>query len=170
MQSRRSLALAVAGLLAIGGIAYLSTLASGTITIEVWDAPFGWDRLTVVFSDIQVHRAGAENESGWSSLPLSTTEVDFMALGNLTRILALDRAPAGKYTQIRIVVNSVTGVMNGTSVELIVPDHELKIITPFDLPGGGSITVTLDFDLASSIHAAGDKWIFRPVLGEIVIH
>ena len=134
------------------------------------DAPVQWEHLNVVFSDIRVHRADAGNQSGWTSLPLSTTEIDFMALGNLTKVLALDRAPAGKYTQIRIVVDSVDGVLaDGTSVTLLVPDRELKTVTPSVLPGGGSTTVTLDFDLASSIHPANGMWIFRPVLGSIQI-
>ncbi len=170
MTPRRVFAFALSGLIVIAGIAYLSTFASGTITVRVRDAPVGWQHLTVVFSEIQVHRADAGNPSGWMSLPLSTPQIDFMALGNLTKVLALDRAPAGKYTQIRLVVDSVEGVLaDGTPVSLRVPDGELKTVTPFDLPGGGSITVTLDFDLASSIHPAGDAWIFRPVLGAIQI-
>lgn len=170
MTPRRAFAVAVASLLVIAGIVYLSTFASGTIVVRVRDAPAAWQHLNVTFSDIQVHRADAGNDSGWMSLPLSTSEIDFVALGNLTKVLSLDRAPAGKYTQIRIVVDSVEGMLaDGTPVSLLVPDHELKTVTPFDLPGGGSVTVTLDFDLASSIHAANGTWIFRPVLGSIQI-
>jgi len=163
-------AMAVAGLLLIGGLAVLGSVSSGTIYVYVRDAPAEWRQLNVVFSDIQVHRANAGNESGWIHLPLSSPTIDFVALGDLSKLLALDRAPAGKYTQLRLVVNSVDGILNdGTPVALIVPSGELKTTTPFDLPGSGAVTVTLDFDLASSIHSAGGKWIFRPVLGSIQI-
>src|SRR5213080_4007030 len=102
--------------------------------------------------------------------PSVLSEHRFRGPANLTRLLALDRAPAGKYTQLRLVVNSVEGILSdGTPVTLIVPSGELKTTTPFDVPGSGAVRVTLDFDLASSIHAAGGQWIFRPVLGSIQI-
>ncbi len=160
----------VIGLLLIAGIAYLGSFASGTIYIYVRDAPTNWKHLTVVFSDIQVHRAAADNASDWISLPLFSPTIDFVALGNLTKLLALDRAAAGKYTQLRLVVDSVNGVLaDGTPVTLIVPDGVLKTVLPFNVPGSGAVTVTLEFDLASSIQAAGGKWIFRPVLGSIQV-
>ena len=163
-------ALAVTGLLLIAGLAFLGSITSGTLYVYVRDAPVDWKHLNVVFSDIQVHRANAGNDSGWIHLPLSSPNIDFVALANLTRLLALDRAPAGKYTQLRLVVNSVEGVLdNGSSVNFDVPSGELRTTTPFEVPGSGSVTITLDFDLASSIHAAGGTWIFRPVLGSIQI-
>lgn len=170
VRPRTVFAIAVTGLLLIGGLAFMGSITSGTLYVYVRDAPIDWRQLNVVFSDIQVHRAGGGNESGWLHLPLSAPSIDFVALANLTRLLALDRAPSGKYTQLRLVVNSVDGVLNdGTHVTLVVPSGELKTTTPFDVPGSGAVTVTLDFDLASSIHFAGGKWIFRPVLGSIQI-
>ena len=170
MTPRRAFALAVAALLAIISVASLGTYASGTIKIAVRATPLNWQHLSVVFSDIQVHRANAGNASGWTSLPLSTTQIDFVGLGNVTQLLSLDRATPGKYTQLRVAINSVEGVLpNGTHVTVTVPDGELMTVTPFDLAGGGSVTLTLNFDLASSIHGAGDKWIFRPVLGSVQI-
>lgn len=170
MTPRRGFALAASALLAIAGLAYIGTLASGSIVVFVRDAPVSWSELNVHFSDVRVHRADAGNESGWISLPLTSPTIDFVALGDLTEQLALHRAPAGKYTQIRIVVSSVDGVLeDGPAVILTVPDGVLKIVTPFDLSSGGTTAITVDFDLADSIHLAGDKWIFRPVLGSVQI-
>jgi len=167
---RTVFAMAVTGLLLIAGLAFLGSVTSGTLSVYVRDAPAEWKQLNVVFSDIQVHRANAGNDSGWIHLPLSSPNIDFVALGDLPKLLALDRAPAGKYTQLRLVVNSVYGVRNdGTHVTFLIPSGELKTTTPFDVPGSGAVSVTLDFDLASSIHSAGGAWIFRPVLGSIQI-
>ena len=103
-------------------------------------------------------------------MPLSTPQIDFVGLGNVAQLLSLDRAAPGMYTQLRIVIDSVDGVLaNGTRVALIVPDGRLVTVTPFELAGGGAVTITLNFDLESSIHSAGDKWIFRPVLGSVQI-
>src|SRR2546426_10421811 len=128
--------MAVVGLLLVAGIAYLGSFASGTLSIYVRDAPADWKHLTVTFSDIQVHRAAAGNASGWASLPLSSPTIDFVALGNLTKLLALDRAAAGKYTQLRLVVGAVGGgVADGTALTLSVPDGVLQALPPFTLPG-----------------------------------
>ena len=170
IRPRTVFAMAVTGLILIAGFAFLGSVTSGNLYVYVRDAPADWRQLNVVFSDIQVHRADAENDSGWIHLPLSSPTIDFVALANLTRLLAFDRAPAGEYTQLRLVVNSVDGVLNdGTPVTFVVPSGELKTTTPFDVPRSGSVRITLDFDLASSIHSAGGEWIFRPVLGSIQI-
>src|SRR3989441_9993236 len=145
MRPRAVFAMAVAGLLLIGGIAFLGSVTSGTLYVYVRDAPAEWKQLNVVFSDIQVHRANAGNESGWIHLPLSSPTIDFVALANLTRLLALDRAPAGTYTQLRLVVNSVAGILSaGTPATLSVRRAGPKTPRPFDQPGGGAVRVTLN--------------------------
>src|SRR2546422_11502437 len=160
--------MAVVGLLLVAGISYLGAFASGTLYIYVRDAPADWKHLTVTSSDIQARRAAAGNASGWTSLPLSSPTIDFVALGNLTKLLALDRAAAGKYTQLRLVVGAGGGVLaDGTPITLIVPDGVLKTVLPFTIPGSGAVSGTLHFGLARSIHPAGGAWIFRPVLRAI---
>jgi len=162
---------ALGALLLAGGTAYyLTAYASGTLVILVRDAPADWSRVLVTFSEVRVHRADAANESGWVNLSIREGAIDFLALGNLTKVLAMDRIPAGKYTQIRIVVASVTGTLSGgSSVNLIVPDGILKTEQPFELKPGGTTTITFDFDLAHSIHQAGDQWYFVPVLGSVLV-
>ncbi|HEX9340318.1 MAG TPA: DUF4382 domain-containing protein [Thermoplasmata archaeon] len=170
MTTRRAFALAVAGLIVTVAVASLGAYSAGTIKIGVRATSLSWQHVNVVFSDIQVHRANAGNASGWISLPLSTPQIDLVGMGSVTQLLSLDRAPPGKYTQLRIVINSVSGVLaDGTPVNVTVPDGELKTVTPFDLAGGGSVTITLNFDLANSIHGADGEWTFRPVLGSLDI-
>ncbi len=120
---------------------------------------------------MDIHAANGTNESGWISLKVTSASIDFVALGNLTKVLALDEVAAGKYTQIRIVVTRVAGVTaGGVPVNMTIPDQGiLKTATPFTLPAGGSATITLEFDLADSIHLVGGDWFFKPVLGAIQV-
>src|SRR5256885_3166375 len=67
MRPRTVFAMAVTGLLFIAGLAFLGSVTSGTVYVYVRDAPANWRQLNVVFSDIQVHRADAGNDSGWSN-------------------------------------------------------------------------------------------------------
>ncbi len=158
------------GIILVGaGLAYyISSTATGTLAVQVRDVPMDWSSVSVTFTQVSVHPANAANNSGWITLNLTETRIDFLALGNLTKLLALDRVPAGMYTQIRIVVASAAGVpSSGGPVTMSVPDGILKTTTPFNLRGGGSTTVTLDFDLTRSIHEANGVWIFTPVLGQV---
>lgn len=172
LSDRRKLFAIAGGLVLVlaGVVWYAGTVSSGTLRILVKDAPADWAHVNVTFSEVRVHRANASEDSGWHSLSLETTTIDFIELGNLTRLLALDRIPAGKYTQIRIVVAKVEGTfVGGGPVSLSVPDGILKTTTPFDLPGGGEATVTLDFDLSRSLVENANGWTFKPVLGSIQV-
>ncbi len=147
---------------------YLTATATGTLAIQVRDAPAQWSAITVTFSQVGVHPANADNASGWVYLNLTETRIDFLAVGNLTKLLALDRVAPGTYTQVRILVASVEAVpTSGTPVAMSVPDGVLKTTTPFTIRGGGTTTVTLELDLARSIRQANGQWIFTPVLGQI---
>lgn len=169
---RRVLAVWVLGaaLVAAGTAAYLTFPASGTLVIQVRDALGSFSHLYVTFSEVRVHPAGGANDSVWQRVNLSVSTIDFAALGNLTKVLGMDRLPAGTYTQLRIVVSAASGTLvGGASVPLLVPDGIVKTTTPFDLARGGTTTVTLDFDLARSVVWSGGTWTFKPVLGPVVV-
>ncbi len=168
----RAWAVVLVGLsLVAGGVGfYLVSTATGTVAIQVRDAPAQWSAITVTFFQVGVHPANADNASDWIFLNLTETRIDFLALGNLTKLLALDRVAPGTYTQVRIVVTSVEAVpTTGTPVTMSVPDGVLKTTTPFTVHGGGTTTVTLELDLARSIRQANGVWIFTPVLGQITV-
>jgi hypothetical protein len=169
VRARVALVIILGFILVSAGLAYyLTTTSTGTLAIRIHDVPASWSHVTVTFSQVAVHPANAANDSGWIVLPLAETQIDFLALGNLTTLLALDRVAPGAYAQIRIIVASVQGVLvGGASVSMTVPDGSVQTATPFTVQGGGATTVTLDLDLSLSIRPAGELWIFTPVLGRI---
>jgi hypothetical protein len=141
---------------------------SGTVSIFVKDAPTDWKYVNVTFSEVKIHKADAGNESGWQTLSIKNGTIDLLSLTNVSELLASSNVSVGKYTQIRIVVISATGVMlNGTSVIFTVPSGELKTTHPFNVTSGQTKALTLDIDLEHSIVHNSQGWIFKPVLGAV---
>jgi len=166
------LAIVIALVVVVGGagIYLMSTASAGTATVSIYvkDLPADWTHVNVTFSEVKIHAANAGNKSGWHTLELQTQTLDLASLTNMSELLASGNVSAGKYTQIRIVVESVTGTLsNGTVVDFIVPSGELKTTHPFNVTEGNTQTLTLDIDLSHSITHDSDGWKFKPVLGSI---
>jgi len=182
------MAIVIACLVVIGG-AFIALLSwsddtptaekQGTVVISIKDAPANWTHLNVTFSEVRIHASdgvdngsdNATNATGWISLKLNETKtLDLLSLTNASALLASGNVTVGKYTQIRIVVTNVTGVMeDGTNVTFKVPSGELKINHPFNVTEDETSTLTLDFDLAKCVHQTGNgDWIFTPVIGSVV--
>ncbi len=153
------------------GVAYLvSTTATGTVAVEIHDVPGSWSQVSVTFSQVSVRPAGAANGSGWIPVPLQASEIDFLSLGNLTTLLAVGRLAPGAYDGLRVVIDSVSGVLtSGMPVALAVPNAILEAAVPFALQGGGRTTLTLDLDVAQSIQQTSLGWSFTPVLGAVEV-
>jgi hypothetical protein len=140
----------------------------------------------VTFSIVKIHQAGfddenetddnstdqndtAKDDGGWHVLEMGERTLDLAALVDVSELLAAGNVSVGKYTQIRIVVESVTGTLeNGTLVNFRVPSGVLKIIRPFTIEEDQTTSLTVDIDLSKSIVEQKDGWAFRPVLGSIV--
>lgn len=169
MNAKVPFVLALGLVVVLAGVAVLMTAnAQGTLVVLVKDTPSDFSHVIVTFDQVAVHPANANNSSEWLTVNITNGQVDFIALGNLTQQLGLQKLPAGKYTQIRILVKTVTATLpGGVSVDMVVPSHELKTTTPFNLSAGGVTTITVDFDLAHSIHQAGNTWYFTPVIGSV---
>lgn len=157
--------------LIVAGVAYyVSIAATGTLAIQVRDTPVTWSHVVVTFDQVSVHPAGAANGTGWVPLTLQVTQIDFLALGNLTRLLTLDRLAPGTFTAIRILVSAVSGVLSsGIPVVMTVSDGVLETTASFAVRGGSTTLLTFDLNLAQSIQQTGGGWVFAPVLGPIEI-
>ncbi len=152
------------------GAFLLVSQQKGKVSVYVKDAPVSatWAHVNVTFSMVQIHASNASGTSGWINLTISTSTIDLATLVNVSKLLASASVKPGNYTQIRLVVTNVTGVMvNGTKVNFTVPSGELKTTHPFNVTGGSTTKLTLDVDLSKSIVHADGKWIFKPVLGAI---
>ncbi len=113
-----------------------------------------------------MHPSSAANGTGWLSLPIHVRQVDCLALGNLTQLLALARVSPGAYSAVRIMVSAASGVLSsGVAVAISVAGGVLESASSFVVRGGTTTTLTVDLNLSESLTQTNSGWVFTPVLG-----
>ncbi len=173
-------------LLVMGGLISCSDSTStdtepGTLRLVLVDAPAdmeGVESLEIVFDKILIHRASGEEDpvDGWitimyDTLPVERRTFDLMDLVNgHFGILCEKELEAGTYTQIRIMLESATLIVDGEPQNLTIPSGDqtgIKLVGGFKIDPNVITEFTLDFDVAKSLHEAppgsGD-YILRPTI------
>jgi len=157
---------------------------SGTATFSVTDAkpllPENVTNLFVTFSEVWVHKPGG----GWRELDLvkSPYTIDLLQFqdGDTTELVPPTKLDFGKYTQVRIVVDSAMmtfeikdddGNVTGTDDRTVeVPSGNLKTDKnfDFDVSDGSAVHIVIHFDLSMSIVVSGTEsdpiYKLKPVL------
>src|SRR5687767_1798167 len=106
--------LAAATLLAACGGGSDSSSDAGTLRLALTDAPAcGFDRVDVTVEKVRVHKSSSasEGDGGWSEVVLQPPKrVDLLSLTNgALAELGQTPLPAGKYTQMRLVLSPNNG-------------------------------------------------------------
>lgn len=109
------------------------------------------------------------SDAGWYTIVEESQTFDLIALQDVTELLGEKNLTAGKYTQIRLTIESATIVLNtsGTFEEhnLEIPSGKLKLIKPFTIVDNETTVLTLDFDVYKSIHETGSgKYMMKPTI------
>jgi hypothetical protein len=152
---------------------------TGTVTMSVTDAkpllPENVTNLFVEFSEVWVHKPG----DGWKQLELveSPYTIDLLQFqdGNTTELVPPTKLNAGKYTQVRILVNKATmrflnddDTTEDRTVEI--PSENLKTDKNFtiDLGADSALDIVIHFDLSMSVVVSGSiknpTYKLKPVL------
>ncbi|MHB1261204.1 MAG: DUF4382 domain-containing protein [Thermoplasmatota archaeon] len=109
--------------------------------------------------------------SGWKTLFEDSAGVDVDLLnvtGTRAAFLGEEDLAAGKYTQVRITVDEVYGIANGTRVPITLSGGTLKLNHPFEVGDGSETRIVLDIDLERSLHQQGNgSWRMTPVIGSV---
>lgn len=141
---------------------------TGTFVLQVTDQPSAigdFDSLNVTVSEVRLHKAGNEtNETGeWMILDPSNRTFDLTKLqdGNVTTIIN-ESIGTGEYTQVRLIVESTEGLVNGTMVDVAVPSETLKIVKSFTIAENQTVTFIFDIHVVK----AGKKYNLVPVIGK----
>ena len=189
---RVSSALAIAASFALascggggGGIGGTGS-AQGTLRLAITDAPScGYDAVNITIEKVRVHRNvdAADGDTGWSEIVLSPARrIDLLTLSNgVLQELGQTALPAGKYTQLRLVLaangtatpppNSVVPT-GGAETALTTPSAQqsgLKLNTNIDVASNEVADFVLDFDACKSVVKRGNsgQYNLKPVVGVI---
>lgn len=164
-----------------GGVA-----GNGTLRVALTDAPAcGFDQVNVTIEKVRVHQSGsaAESDAGWSEIVLNPARrVDLLTLTNgvLTE-LGQTTLPAGKYTQLRLVLAENGGAAplansvvpsGGAETALTTPSAQqsgLKLNTNIDVASNQLADIVIDFDACKSVVSAGNsgRYLLKPVISVI---
>ena len=149
---------------------------TGTLKLQITDAPSNLNisKAFVTISSIEVHKASTNstnetNETnfttGWITVVQGPISYDLIAIKDVKEILGSKELNAGKYTQIRLNVDSARVTIDGNESSLTVPSDKIKLIHPFTIEAGKTITLTLDFNASESIKSTGkNKYILQPTI------
>lgn len=183
----RHLTALVLGLgLAAGGLTACSDSTSpedgtGTLRVNLVDAPAdieAVESLEIVFEQVLVHQAAEAEmaEAGWDTvlaadLPEADRTFDLLDLVNgVFATLGEVELEAGTYTQVRIMLESATLTVDGVEEDLFIPSGDqtgIKLTGGFSIDPNVITEITVDFDVAQSLHEAppgSGNYILRPTI------
>lgn len=124
-------------------------------TVTISDAPIdNFRHINVTFSEVKVHKSGNDNDSGWISFNMDPITIDMLYLheNNVSEVLGVANLTVGNYTQLWVVVDSATGILNETGEEIVfdVPSGDLKYKQSFEIRQGNT-TIDIELDLGESV-------------------
>ncbi len=183
--------LAAAALVACGGGASTPAPvptpgpAMGTLKASLTDAPAcGFDEVNITVNKVRVHQSATagDTDAGWTEIAVPATPINLLNLTNgVMATLGTVALPAGKYTQIRLVLDANTGngmannvvPTGGTKQSLDTPSGQqsgLKLNGQFDVLAGQQADILIDFDACKSVLTKGNgKYALKPVVKMIPV-
>jgi hypothetical protein len=161
--------------------------ATGTLGLSITDQPAcGYDHVYITVEKVRFHQSqtAQDSDGGWQEIILTPAKrIDLHSLTNgILETLGQTALPAGKYTQMRLVLasNSVTPLANsvvptgGSEVALTTPSGQqtgLKMNVDMTVAAGTVADFTIDFDACKSVVKAGNsgRYLLKPVMAVIPI-
>jgi hypothetical protein len=150
----------------------LPTTATGTLVVQITDAPADLRHLNMTIDSFEAHR----NETGaWMNIPIDTGAVSFdlLALDGVTLDAAMAQLEPGNYTMFRMHVvasfefTNATIVHDDGSVEDVnvnVPSEKLRILVRFEIKEDETTTVLLDIQADTVSIANNPQHNVNPVV------
>jgi hypothetical protein len=147
---------------------------SAIVHVRLTDSPGDFQQVNIDIQGIEVHSDQGDQNSGWKTLTLFQKGVyNLLELTNgLDTLLATTEFPAGKISQIRLILGTDNTVLIGDELfTLSTPSAQqsgLKLNLNQQLQAGVTYTILLDFDAGLSIVEHGDgTYGLKPVIRAI---
>jgi hypothetical protein len=142
-----------------------SNKSTGNFQIYMKDAPQNFEQILVTMTYIYVHHTGGAD----IAVLRIPKVIDLIQLKGRQEFIVDQDLDAGKYTEIRLIINAGSVVAGGVTYTCEVPSTEIKIPVQFDILKDQTTKIILDFDAENSIeiHPIGggqNKYILRPVI------
>ena len=144
----------------------------GSIVVNLTDAPATYLQVNVDIQSVEVHVVPTSGSGQWVTLTTQSGVYDLLTLQNGidTTIVTTNQLPAGKITQMRLILGSNNTVMDasGTVYPLTVPSGSqsgIKLPGPITVTANTSVQVLLDFDASKSVVQQGNgDFQMKPVI------
>ncbi len=136
------------------------------MNVRMTDSPGDYEAVYVDVQGAAVH----SDQSGWVDLSTHAGVYDLLTLMNgIDALIAAGDIPSGNVSQVRLKLGANNSVkINGNTFPLNVPsgaESGLKLNVHYDIQPGQTYNVSLDFDAAQSVVAAGSgKYELKPVI------
>ena len=129
---------------------------NGRLNLYLTDAAAVYDSVVIHFTHISAHI-----DSNWVTIQGEPQSVNLLEWSNgRTLLLGSADVPAGKYTQIRVIIDSAKIGVDGKVFPLEVPSGAktgLKFGPQFTITDGSTYELVMDFDACRSIVIMGPK-------------
>jgi len=141
----------------------------GTFELLISDAPANisdFSSLIVTFSQARIFTQGENGTEGnFTLLPLNDTSVNLTLLvgPNATSIANIS-LEVGNYSKIELYIANVTGIVNGTIVDVKVPSNKLQITMPFEVKVNETVKFVFDINVVKK--GQKDEYNLLPVISE----
>ncbi|MFC2041830.1 DUF4382 domain-containing protein [Chloroflexota bacterium] len=109
-----------------------------------------------------------QGEGRWISINMSENAAtfDLLQIKGVEQFLGTSEVEAGKYTQVRLVVDTIkVGLGGGQPEDATLPSKELKLVHPFDIIAGETTALVIDFDADKMVTVTGaGRIMVKPVI------
>lgn len=144
--------------------------STGHLSVWIHDAPCACAHVYVTFTNVAVRAANVSGvpSGSWTELSNASRTWDMLRLNStsLSSLLSSGNLTVGTYTGLRLGIQNVTVVLlNGETLVADVVCPTAQLVGSFTIAPNGNSALTLDLDLASSLHVVGSRAYFTPEIG-----
>jgi len=141
----------------------INTVGTGVLLLQITDAPSNLNitKALVHISNIEVHLIG----TGWCTVIEEPQLFDLIELKDVKKVLGNVTLSTGHYTQIRLHIDDALVTIDGIEHNLKISSDKIQLISPFSINENETTTLTIDFDVQSSVFSTGsNKYMMKPTI------